>query len=46
MKIFQPLCVAMLALSASAGNAAAIELARQQAAHVTPVVSDDSLGFQ
>ncbi|WP_332859577.1 hypothetical protein [Janthinobacterium svalbardensis] len=35
MKIFQPLCVAVLALSAYAGNVAAS----------APVVSDDSLGF-
>ena len=35
MKIFQPLCVAVLALSAYAGNVAAS----------APVVSDDSLAF-
>ena len=35
MKIFQPLCVAMLALSAYAGNVAAS----------APAVSDDSLAF-
>ena len=47
MKLFQPLCVAMLALSLSAGNAAASDAGmpgNPQAAR-DQVVSDESLGF-
>ena len=47
MKILQPLCVAMLALSASAGNAAATGAGMPGNPHTArdQVVSDESLGF-
>ncbi|MGK5051054.1 PEP-CTERM sorting domain-containing protein [Janthinobacterium sp. RB2P8] len=47
MKIFQPLCVAMLALSASAGNAAATGAGMPGNPHAArdQVVSDESLVF-
>lgn len=47
MKIFQPLCVAMLALSASAGNAAATGAGMPGNPHAArdQVVSDESLSF-
>ena len=47
MKILQPLCVAMLALSASAGNAAATGAGMPGNPHAAreQVVSDESLGF-
>jgi|GEM_PF-3199433 hypothetical protein len=46
MKILQPLCVAMLALSASAGNAAATGAGTPGSPHAASdqVVSDESLG--
>jgi hypothetical protein len=47
MKIFQPLCVVMLALSAGAGNAAATGDDTPGSPHTASdqVVSDESLGF-
>ena len=43
MKILEPLCMAMLALSACAGNVAASDSSPPTAR--APAVSDDSLGF-
>jgi hypothetical protein len=47
MKILQPLCVAMLALSVSAGNAAATGAGTPDSPHAArdQVVSDENLGF-